>query len=315
MTRRPRLRSGASKAKHSHVPQALTEWPTLVLLLVCYGTWMIGTTQAYEAWPPLGILMVVLSAALHSSLTHEALHGHPTGSRFWNAALVFPALSVVVPYMRFRDTHLAHHRNSILTDPYDDPESNYLDPAVWVGLSRWMQALLRVNNTLAGRMLIGPALGTWTFAANDLRLIAAGDRRILFGWMLHVPALGLVLGWMVWVAQMPFWLWALSSYGALSLLKIRTFLEHRAHDDAMGRTVIIEDRGLLALLFLNNNFHLVHHMHAKVPWFRIPRLYHENRDRYLSRNHGYRYGSYAEVFAAHFWRAKDPVPHPLWPKP
>ena len=44
-----------------------------------------------------------------------------------NAALVFPALSFTIPYMRFRDTHLAHHVDSRLTDPYDDPESCYLD--------------------------------------------------------------------------------------------------------------------------------------------------------------------------------------------
>ena len=28
-------------------------------------------------------------------------------------------------------------------------------------------------------------------------------------------------------------------------------------------------------------------------------------------NQGYRYGSYREVFRRYFWRAKDPVPHPL----
>ena len=114
--------------------------------------------------------------------------------------------------------------------------------------------------------------------------------------------------------QMPWWAFGLSVYGALAILKIRTFLEHRAHEDARGRTVVIEDRGPLALLFLNNNLHVVHHMHAMVPWYRLPRLYRENRQRYLSRNAGYRYASYAEVFRRYFWRAKDPVPHPLWPR-
>jgi fatty acid desaturase len=273
----------------------------------------LATTLLADWSLPLAMFGVTLAAALHSSLTHEALHGHPTSSTFWNAALVFPALSVAVPYLRFRDTHLAHHRNSILTDPYDDPESNYLDPAVWARLPGAMRLVLRINNRLAGRLLIGPLVGTLAFVRSDWRLIRQGERQVLAGWLWHLPALGMVLGWMVWVAQMPLWAWALASYGALSILKIRTFLEHRAHETALGRTVIIEDRGLLALLFLNNNFHLVHHMHAKVPWFRLPQLYAQNRDRYLSRNGGYRYASYAEVFRKYFWRAKDPVPHPLWP--
>ncbi|MBY6160210.1 fatty acid desaturase [Mameliella alba] len=289
------------------------EWPTLALLALCYALWALGTTWAAALWLPLGMVLVIFSAALHSSLTHEMLHGHPFRSPLWNAALVFPALSLVVPYLRFRDTHLAHHRDSILTDPYDDPESNFMDPRIWGRLPRWAQAVLRLNNTLAGRMLLGPVIGTLAFALWDLRAMRRGDRRVLLGWALHVPAVAVVVWWMSSVGQMPVWAFLLSTYMALSILKIRTFLEHRAHEAAQARTVIIEDRGLLALIFLNNNFHVVHHMHAMVPWYRLPAMYRQNRERYLSRNGDYRYASYAEVFRRYFWRAKDPVPHPFWP--
>ena len=37
-----------------------------------------------------------------------------------------------------------------------------------------------------------------------------------------------------------------------------------------------------------------------------------NPARYLSRNEGYRYRSYGEVFRRYFLKAKDPVAHPLW---
>ncbi len=290
------------------------EWPTLGLLILCYLAWALGTTWLAGIWLPLGLITVVLATALHSSLTHEMLHGHPFRSPFWNAVLVFPALSVAVPYLRFKDTHLAHHRDSILTDPYDDPESNYLDPKVWGGLPIWMQSVLRFNNTLAGRLLVGPAVGTLAFVSEDMRRIRAGERRVALGWLLHLPAVGVVLWWMLLVAQMPIWAWGASVYLALSVLKIRTFLEHRAHDDARGRTVVIEDRGILSLIFLNNNLHVVHHVHAAVPWYRLPGLYWGNRQRYLSRNAGYCYASYAEIFRRYLWRAKDPVPHPLWPR-
>jgi fatty acid desaturase len=68
------------------------------------------------------------------------------------------------------------------------------------------------------------------------------------------------------------------------LLRIRTFLEHRAHEAARARTVIIEDRGPLSVLFLNNNFHAVHHMHPAVPWYRLPAVYRANRAHYLRRS-------------------------------
>ena len=290
------------------------EWPTLGLLAFCYGLWAFGTTSLYLLWPPLGVVAVVLATTLHSSLTHEALHGHPFRNRHLNAAVVFPALSVTVPYMRFRDTHLAHHLDSILTDPYDDPESNYLDPAVWSRLPGWWRAVLGFNNRLAGRMLIGPLVGQIAFMRTDARLIAAGDRRVLIGWLWHIPALAPVVLWMTQTAAMPVWIWAMCVYMALSVLKIRTFLEHQAHDRARGRTVIIEDRGVLSWLFLNNNLHVVHHMHPRLPWYRLPKAFRARRDRYLAQNEGYRFPSYADVFRNYFLRAKDPVPHPLGPK-
>ncbi|MFD1508912.1 fatty acid desaturase [Lacimonas salitolerans] len=288
------------------------EWPTLALLVLCYGAWAAGTTWVAGWWLPGGIVLVTLAAALHSSLCHEALHGHPFRAAWLNTAAVFPALSLLIPYGRFRDTHLAHHHDEILTDPYDDPETNFLDPVVWARLRGWQRGLLRANNTLLGRMVLGPAIGQVMFMAGDWRLIRAGAPGVLAAWLWHIPAVALVLGWVLSVGQMPVWAFLLASYAALSLLKIRTFLEHRAHDRARARTVIIEDRGPLAWLFLNNNLHVVHHMHPRVPWYKLPALYRRHRAHYLRRNQAYLYRSYAQVIAAYLFRAKDPVPHPLW---
>jgi fatty acid desaturase len=294
------------------VARRVVEWPTLGLLVACYAVWAIGTTVAAAWFLPLGMVMVTLAAALHSSLCHEALHGHPTRHGWMNEALVFPALTLSIPYLRFRDTHLAHHRDSILTDPYDDPESNYLDAGEWERLSPVTQAVLNFNNRLIGRLVVGPLVGQVAFMASDWRAIRGGDRACLRGWLWHIPALALVIWWMVALGQMPVWAFILSSYAALSILKIRTFLEHQAHLRARGRTVIIEDRGLLAFLFLNNNLHVVHHMHPKLPWYRLPQLYFSNRARYLACNDGYMFRSYGEVFRRYLFRAKDTVAHPLW---
>lgn len=291
------------------------EWPTLALLAVTYGVWALGTTWAAGLWLPLGIGLVALAVAQHSSLQHEALHGHPTRHAGLNAALVFPALGLAVPYGRFRDQHLAHHHDAVLTDPYDDPETNYLDPAVWARLPRVVQALLRANNTLLGRITLGPALGLAAFLRGEVTALRAGDRRVLRDWAWHLPAVGLVGFWLAGPAQMPVWAYLLGAYGGLSLLKIRTFLEHRAHGRASARTVIIEDRGPLALLFLNNNLHVVHHMHPELPWYRLPAAYAARRAHYLRRNGGYAYRSYGQILRRHLLRAKDPVPHPLYPAP
>ncbi|KAA9005713.1 fatty acid desaturase [Histidinibacterium aquaticum] len=288
------------------------EWPTLGLLAATYLAWGLGLFWLATVSLWLAVPVVAVAAALHSSLSHEAIHGHPFPNERVNAALVWLPLALFVPYLRFRDTHLAHHRDSILTDPYDDPESNYLDPSRWDRMPLWARLLLRVNNTLAGRMLIGPIVGQIAFMAQDWS--RRRDARVRAGWLWHLPGIA-VLAVIVALSPMPLWAYLVAAYIALGLLKIRTFLEHQAHEKARARTVIIEDRGPLALLFLNNNLHVVHHMHPRVPWYRLPQVYARNPGRYLAVNEGYRYRSYAEVFARYLWRAKDPVPHPLWRSP
>ena len=288
------------------------EWPTLLVFAATYALWALATTALWDVSPILAILAAALAIGQFSSLTHEVLHGHPFRNQTLSEALVFPALSVIVPYLRFKDTHLQHHFDPALTDPYDDPESNYFDPAVWARLPRWLQLLLRFNNTLFGRMLVGPAISIWAMVATDLRLMRQGDRRVWLAWALHLPGLALVFAWLAWAA-IPVWAYLLATYLGWSLLKIRTYLEHRAHDAARARTVIIESRGPLSLLFLNNNFHVVHHMHPAVPWYKLPAMYRSNREHYQRRNDGYVYRSYLDIFRQYLFRAKDPVPHPIWP--
>lgn len=290
------------------------EWPSLALLGACYGLWCAGIIWLPSLSLAAAIVAVTVAGTLHSSLSHEALHGHPTRYLWVNEALVFPALSLLIPYQRFRDTHLAHHQDARLTDPYDDPESNYMDPAVWRALPAWRKGVLRANNTLLGRMLLGPIVGQIAFMHGDWQLIRARTPGVLAAWLWHIPALGVVLAFWADFGQMPFWALALGSYGALALLKIRTFLEHRAHEKARARTVIVEDRGPLALLFLNNNLHVVHHAHPQVAWYQLPALYRSRKEAFLRSNEGYVYRSYGQIFRHYFLRGKDPVPHPLWPE-
>ena len=284
----------------------------MALILLTYAVWAMATTWLAALWLPLAVAITALMLALHSSLSHEALHGHPFRARWLNEALVFAAIGLFIPYIRFRDTHLAHHRDENLTDPYDDPESNYLDPAVWQRLPRPMQVLLRFNNTLFGRLVIGPVVAQVNFIGADWRLVLAGDKGVAWAWVWHFVGIVPVALWLAYVAQMPVWAYVLAAYIGISIIKIRTFLEHCAYEQVNGRTVVIEDQGWLSFMFLNNNFHLVHHMRPEVAWYALPRLYFDNSKQYLSRNDGYRYASYGEVFRRYLLRAKDQVPHPLW---
>ena len=290
------------------------EWPTFLLLLATYGIWLFSTSALYDLLPLAGIITTGLAITQYSSLQHETLHGHPFRSRALSEACVTPGLTLTVPFGRFRDAHLDHHHDPDLTDPYDDPESNFLDPAVWNRLPAGVRVLLRVNNTIAGRMVIGPILGAAVWLRGEAGLILQGDARVRRDWALHALGLVPVVAWL-WIAAMPWWAYLIAAWIGHALLKLRTYLEHRAHDAARARTVVVEDSGPFALLFLNNNFHSVHHMHPNVAWYRLPALYAQNRGHYLRRNEGYVYRSYMQIIRAHLFTPKDPVPHPLWTGP
>ncbi|MEM6657880.1 MAG: fatty acid desaturase [Pseudomonadota bacterium] len=290
------------------------EWGTFALICGCYATWLVVIFWLAELSLGAAVAAMAIVAAMHSSLTHEALHGHPFRTAWINEALMALPLTVFIPFNRFRDLHLAHHLDSNLTDPYDDPESNYLDPKVWADLTGWQRRLYTANNTLLGRMVLGPAIGQVAFVRDEWRGAMRGDPAIWLAWGIHLPGVAVVL-WIVSLSAMPVWCFVLAAYAGLGLVKIRTFLEHRAHEKTRARTVIVEDRGPLAFLFLNNNLHVVHHMNPKAPWYRLPGLYRTGRERYLTSNEAYVYKSYTEVFRQYFWRSKDPVVHPLWPKP
>ncbi len=286
------------------------EWPTVAVAVLCYTCWAIATTLLVGMSLALGIGLLALSITLHSSLQHEVIHGHPFRNQLLCDALVFPAIGVLIPFQRFRDTHLAHHKDAHLTDPYDDPESQYLDPEVWHRLSRPIRLLLSVNGTLLGRMLLGPLISQYTFMKTDWRMIRDGDRAVMRAWVLHGIGILPVILWLSAVGSMPFWGYALAVYLGMAVLRIRIFLEHQAHEHAGGRTVIIEDRGILAFLFLNNNFHAVHHIKPDTPWYGLPALYFENRENFLERNLGYSYPSYKNMMAQYLFRMKEPVAHP-----
>ena len=288
------------------------EWPTVFLWLACWGLWLIGVFVLPMVSMLLAGVVLTLVLVLQSSLSHEALHGHPFASRRVNDGLATVSLGLLVPYIRFRDTHLAHHIDERLTDPYDDPETNFYDPAVWARMAPWQQRIMQLNNALLGRMLIGPLMSQVMFMRGDWREMRQGNRAIICAWGIHLLSSALVITVVV-TSPMPIWIYLMCCYFAMSVLKIRTFLEHRAHQYSTARTVIIDDKGPLAFLFLNNNLHAVHHLHPQVAWYNLPRLYRDNADSYDGFNEDYNYRSYAQVIARYFVKAKDPVPHPLWP--
>lgn len=287
------------------------EWITVCLIAGTYGGWVLAGLYVWPAFPALALTIMAILSGFHSSLVHECIHGHPTRKRWLNELLVFVNPSLIWPYRRFRTLHLRHHHDAHLTDPFEDPESYYRAQWQFRALPRWFRWVLRLNNTMMGRIILGPPLGTVGLIAGDIRAIANGDSRIRNDWILHIMGVVPVVLAVVWWFGIPLWLYLVTvCWGGLALISVRTFAEHRWFETVEGRTIIVE-KTPLSLLFLNNNLHIVHHMHPSAPWYELPRLFRERRDFWIQFNGGYVFRNYTELFLRWGFRQKEWVDHPV----
>lgn len=282
-----------------------------MVAVVLYGafgalTWFHEALAWWILLPAGGYLV-----AWHGSLQHEVLHGHPTPWGWVNEALVVPSLWLWVPFRIYKDTHLAHHNDEILTDPIDDPESFYVTAEAWAAAGPLARTWLRVENSLAGRMILGPLRCVRLFFGAEAARLMKGDFAHGKAWALHIIGSALVLIWVLAVCDMPFWQYLLFfAYPGLSLTLLRSFLEHRAVPNPAERSVIVEAEAPIALMFLNNNLHVVHHAKPGLAWYKIPPLYRRERERFLTLNGGYFFKGYREVFRRYFFRVKEQPLHP-----
>ncbi|WP_125933339.1 fatty acid desaturase [Kiloniella majae] len=287
------------------------EWRTVLLIVICYFFLGLMILNPFGIPLIMQILIIIPLITLHSSLQHECIHGHPFVSEKLNDAIAIIPVGLLVPYLRFKETHIKHHQNASISDPYEDPESGYQDLEIWKTRPEWIRTIFDFNNTLFGRMLIGPTLSVVGFSFYELK---NGDQKAIFIWLTHFVMSALVVTFIYVVSDMPVWAYLVCSYFAYSLLMVRTFLEHQAHESMRARTVIVEDKGFFSLLFLNNNLHVVHHAYPTVAWYKLPGIFQKNRQRFLEMNRGYSFKNYAEIFKRFTFSQKEPVPYPFTPK-
>lgn len=288
------------------------ELPTLGLMLGVYGAWL-ALTWHHDALP---FWTLVLAggwlAAWHASLQHEAIHGHPTSSRRLNAWLArWPIGWLWLPFDLYRDSHLAHHGTRGLTVPGVDPESSYVSPELWTRLPRLARAVLWANQTVLGRLVLGPPLVFFRFVAEEVARLARGDASHLRAWRAHLGPMAAVLAWALGVCGLSLGEYLLAFvYPGVALTLLRSYTEHRPGPDVAKATAVVESSWPLSLLFLHNNLHSVHHAEPGLAWYRIPARYHADRTGIAEANGHFVFGGYREVMRRYALRPKDSPIHP-----
>lgn len=286
------------------------EWPTWLLIAFVYLAWAVLVTQYHQISAAPIFLVVILT--LHGSMQHEILHGHPTQNQFLNDVFAYPPLALWYPYPNYRQTHLQHHNNSIITLPGIDPESFYVDRTQWQKMSSITKQLMHFNMTLAGRFLIGPGLSLCALAKQCWSSIFTKENhpeRIT--WLLHISLVSALLIVLHTLLKLPAWQYFAIAYCAQSLSLLRSFFEHRAVEDPVQRSVIVEASLPMRLLFTNNNYHLVHHDQPRTAWYLLPHIYRQDRAGYQQRSGDFVVHGYSEWCRRYLFQAVSSPVHPF----
>ena len=316
---RPGSSGAASTIVESGPPRGFVhrgELPTWLVAAAIYGGWMLLTLHAgllpwWIAAPALGCII-----AWHNSLQHEVIHGHPTRHRAINDAIGMPPLGLWMPFHTYRRVHLLHHRVSRLTDPGIDPESFYFTAAQWRRMPSVLRRLMIFNNTLLGRLSVGPAIAAARYWWQELRALTGRDgRRVVREWWHHLALVALLLWWVTAVCGMPLWVYLFAAFIGLSLTLHRSFNEHRPARGRDARSVTVEASPFWRLLYLGNNFHALHHRRPDMAWFRLPETHRQERGLRPEPANGFAYRGYADIFGRYVFRPRDMPAHPFAAEP
>ncbi|AVX90655.1 fatty acid desaturase [Pseudomonas sp. VE 196-7] len=291
---------------------ARTEWPTWLLLIGVYGGWFAIILNSAWLGRGLSSLLLIPLLVLWLSVQHELLHGHPTRSVLCNKILGYAPFAVWYPYTLYRDSHLLHHRDEDLTVPGVDPESRYLTAVRWQGSSLFERSLHWLNKTVLGRFAIGAPLALLALAAEELQRLKNRERQAWLMWLTHGAFTVLMLCFVARFSVLPVWHYLLLiSVPALSIAMIRSYYEHRPHAQPEQRTVLNEAGWPWRWLFLNLNFHLVHHDLPGLAWYDLPQAYRMRREQWVARSGGFLVQGYGQLWWRHGFKPIDSPEHPF----
>ncbi len=287
------------------------EGPTWILAVAIYGAWfLLMWFQAYIPWWAM-IFLGGYVIAWQFSLQHETIHGFRGVPKWFRTLIAMPPLGLWFPYPMYRRSHSLHHRNTYLTVPGQDTETYYVKQADWAQMGRLERGMLLFNQTLVGRLLIGPLIRLYKLGQREIGRIRNRDDINVPHWALHVVLVGLLFWFVSGVCGMPWWQYILLvAYPGFSLGLLRAFIEHRAGPRPGRRVASVESNTLFGLLFLYNNLHVAHHLRPTIPWYELSRFYRENRAKLLKHNDNFVFRGYWEITRQYLFRPVFVPVHP-----
>jgi fatty acid desaturase len=258
-------------------PVPVVAWPTLVLLVVSAGTWIASTAIALGGGLPVAAAIAVnaVAAYLLFTVAHDASHHAASRNgtlNRWMGRLSTPFFAPQASFAVWRFIHMQHHRFTNHDDGRDPDHYTHSGPR-WQLPLRWLTVDLHYVRFYARHVRGRPRaekveLGVQLAALAGLFGWAAATGHAVDALLLYLVPSRIAILYLGWAFD---------------------YLPHnRLHatpsEDRMRTTRNrVGAERVLSPVLLYQNYHLVHHLHPVVPFYRYLRVWRRNERSYLER--------------------------------
>lgn len=221
---------------------------------------------------PMGAAVTFLMFSVLHEATHHAISTNTrVNDAFGHVSMPFVAAYTIFPMLKF--IHIEHHRNTnepMMVDPdqWTSSGPTWQLPFRWATLDLWY--LVYYLRRIRERPLSESVPTVLMFTV----VVGAGV-------LLTVNGYGADVVWLYLVPQ---------RFGVVVLAWWFDYLPHHGltmtqrEDKYQATRVRVGGESWMTPLFVYQNYHLVHHLHPSVPFYRYVRAWRRNEQAYLDRN-------------------------------
>jgi fatty acid desaturase len=251
--------------------------PTFALFVGALAVWGSSTALAITgAWPwPLSTLVNAAAVFALFTVLHDASHGSLSTVRaenVWIGRISGFLLSPAIGFRAFRYIHMQHHRFTNHDDG-QDPDHYAMRGPAWQRPLRWATVDVAYARFYIPRLAKRPrperreTFVTFLVGCAVIASLVISGNFLLLGlacWLIPARLANLVLGW---------------SFDYLPHHGLKDSPTDNRYKTTRNRVGL---ERLLSPLMLYQNYHLVHHLHPVIPFYRYIAVWRRNEDDYLS---------------------------------
>ena len=257
--------------------QLKVAYPTIILTVVSAIAYISASIATIAGYLDIGWTIGINAIAAYLLFTpmHEAGHLNISGnnkSLGWLNEIIgwLSGIPLIAPFYLFRAIHFRHHAYT------NDPEK---DPDHWLASKNIIALFFHSTTIFPAYLVKGLRL---LFFEEKISKRMKKDIQIgfvgLFFMAILLVVLGIGIGWGLILK-----LWILPAVIAQAFLALTfDWLPHHPHEEKSRykNTRIVDIPGL-SILFLGQNYHLVHHLYPRVPFYHYKDVYFNMKDEFI----------------------------------